>query len=48
MRIVAFHLYNDFSGSPKVLRNVIEGLLKKKHKLTIVTSNTNGILDDLS
>lgn len=48
MKIVAFHLYNDFSGSPKVLRNVIEGLLEKKHKVTIVTSNTNGILDNLS
>lgn len=48
MRIVAFHLYNDFSGSPKVLRNVIEGLLEKKHKVTIVTSSTNGILDNLS
>ena len=48
MKITAFHLYNDYSGSPKVLRNVIEGLLYKKHKITIITSNTNGVLDDLS
>ncbi len=47
MRIIAFHLYNDYSGSPKVLRNVIEGLLNKNHKITIITSNTNGVLDDL-
>lgn len=47
MKITAFHLYNDYSGSPKVLRNVIEGLLKKNHKITIITSNTNGALDNL-
>ena len=40
MNITCFHLYNDYSGSPKVLRNIVEGLLDKKHKVTIVTSKT--------
>ena len=48
MNITCFHLYNDYSGSPKVLRNVIEYLLTKEHKITIITSKTNGVLDDLS
>lgn len=47
-KIVFFHLYNDYSGSPKVLRNLIEGLLDKKYFARIVTSNTNGVLDELS
>ena len=47
MNITCFHLYNDYSGSPKVLRNIVEGLLDKKHKVTIVTSKTNGVLNDL-
>lgn len=48
MNIVCFHLYNDFSGSPKVLRNVIEGLHSKGHQIRVVTSNTNGALNDLN
>lgn len=47
-KVVFFHLYNDYSGSPKVLRNLIEGLLDKKYFARIVTSNTNGVLDELS
>ena len=47
MRIVTFHLYNDYSGSPKVLRIVVEGLVAKRHEVTIVTSKTNGVLDEL-
>lgn len=48
MNIVCFHLYNDYSGSPKVLRNVIEGLLDRGHHIAIVTSRTNGVLDELN
>lgn len=48
MNIACFHLYNDYSGSPKVLHNVIEYLLAKGHKITVVTSNTNGVLDGLA
>ena len=46
MRIVCFHLYNDFSGSPIVLRVVLEGLLRKGFKVDLVTSN-GGVLDEL-
>ncbi len=27
--IVCFHLYNDYSGSPKVLRMVLEGCCRR-------------------
>ena len=45
-KIVCFHLYNDFSGSPKVLKVVLEGLLQKGCAVDLVTSR-NGILDSL-
>ena len=45
--IACFHLYNDYSGSPKVLRNVLEGLLAKNHTVNVVTSATGGVLDEL-
>ena len=45
-RIICFHLYNDFSGSPIVLRMVLEGLLRKGFKVDLVTSN-GGVLDGL-
>lgn len=28
-RVICFHLFNDYSGSPKVMKMVLEGLLKK-------------------
>lgn len=46
MRIVCFHLFNDYSGSPKVLRTVIEGLLEKGYCVDLVTSR-GGVLDEL-
>ena len=45
-RIICFHLYNDFSGSPIVLRMVLEGLLRRGFKVDLVTSN-GGVLDEL-
>lgn len=45
--IACFHLYNDYSGSPKVLRNVLEGLLNREYAINIITSDTNGVLDEL-
>ena len=45
--IVCFHLYNDYSGSPKVLKTVLESLLKKGYEVDLVTSR-KGILDSLS
>lgn len=44
--ILAFHLYNDFSGSPKVLRSVLKGLAERGYNVNLFTSK-NGILDDL-
>ena len=44
--IVCFHLFNDYSGSPQVLRTVIEGLLEKGYHIDLVTSK-GGVLDEL-
>ena len=46
-KIVAFHLYNDFSGSPKALRTVLEGLLNDGYSVDLYTSK-GGVLDCLS
>lgn len=44
--IVCFHLFNDYSGSPKVLKIVLEGLLKKGCRIDLVSSK-GGVLDEL-
>lgn len=45
-RIACFHLFNDYSGSPKVLKTTIEGLLEKGYSIDLVTSR-GGVLDEL-
>lgn len=45
-RIVCFHLYNDYSGSPKVLHMVLEALLRRGCSVDLVTSR-GGVLDSL-
>ena len=45
--IVCFHLFNDYSGSPKVLKTVLEGLLAKGYRVDLISSR-GGILDELS
>ena len=45
-RIICFHLYNDFSGSPKVLSMVLKGLLRCGCRVDLVSS-CGGILDGL-
>lgn len=45
--IVFFHLYNDFSGSPTVLHNVVKQRIIRGENVEIVTSNTPGVLSDL-
>ncbi len=45
-RVVCFHLFNDYSGSPKVLQMVLNGLLEKGAKVDLVTSR-GGVLDGL-
>lgn len=44
--IICFHLFNDYSGSPKVLKMVLEGLLKKGYQIDLVSSK-GGALDEL-
>lgn len=44
--IACFHLYNDFSGSPKVLKIVLDILLKGGHRVDLITSR-GGILDTI-
>lgn len=54
-KLVCFHLFNDFSGSPKVLRMVLGGLLERgawrgesgEWRVEIVTSKGEGALSDL-
>lgn len=46
-RIVCFHLFNDYSGSPKVLNMVLKGLLCKGESIELVTSK-GGVLDELN
>lgn len=45
-KIVCFHLYNDYSGSPRVLAMILKGLQKKGYSIDIITSN-GGILNQL-
>lgn len=47
-QLVCFHLFNDFSGSPKVLRMVIEGLADKGIRIDIITSRGEGVLSGLA
>lgn len=47
-KLVCFHLFNDFSGSPKVLRMVLGELLGSgEWSVEIVTSKGEGALSDL-
>lgn len=44
--VVCFHLFSDYSGSPKVLKMVLEGLLDKGFQIDLVSSH-GGVLDEL-
>lgn len=44
--IICFHLFNDYSGSPKVLKMVLEGMLNKGYRVDLVSSK-GGVLDEL-
>lgn len=46
MKLVCFHLFNDYSGSPKVLKNLLHNLLKKEVQIELITSR-GGVLDEL-
>lgn len=47
MKIICFHLFNDFSGSPRVLSMIIDSLLKNGYEIELVSSNSSGALDCL-
>lgn len=44
--IVCFHLFNDYSGSPKILKTVLKGMLNKGITVDLVSSK-GGVLDEL-
>ncbi len=45
-KIICFHLYNDNSGSPIVLKMVLSGLIQKGYQIELITSS-GGVLDIL-
>lgn len=47
MRVIVFHLLNDYSGSPRVLASVVGGMLGRGWEVDLVTSH-GGVLDTLS
>lgn len=48
MKIVCFHLLNDFSGSPKVLASVLSLLIERGHSVELYTSGGGaGALDEV-
>lgn len=46
-RILVFHQFNDYSGSPKVLKMTIEALLAHNNEVVLFTSK-GGILDEIN
>ena len=46
-KVVVFHLFNDFSGSPKVLSMALEALIADGYDVTLFTSD-GGALDGLT
>ncbi len=46
-KLVCFHLFNDYSGSPKVLRMLLGELAEKGMQIDVVTSRGEGALSDL-
>lgn len=46
-RIIIFHLLNGYTGSVKVLRDIIEILLENNFQIEVVTSNTDGFLNNI-
>jgi Glycosyltransferase len=45
-RLICFHVFNDYSGSPKVLRLLLHGMAKKGVRIDLYTSR-GGVLDEL-
>lgn len=45
-KVISFHLYNDYSGSPRVLYIILNALLDKGYHIYLITSK-GGILDQI-
>lgn len=45
-RIACFHLFNDYSGSPKMLKAVVSGLTTNGYSVDLITSR-GGVLDEI-
>jgi glycosyltransferase involved in cell wall biosynthesis len=45
--LITFHLFNDYSGSPRVLTGILKGLAAKGARIDLVTSGRGGALDEL-
>lgn len=46
MKLICFHLFNDYSGSPKVLKNLLCNLQAQGVEMELITSR-GGILDEI-
>jgi len=46
-QILCIHLLNDFSGSPLILSQVVDGFLKQDYNVTIFTNKSEGFLSDI-
>lgn len=44
--IICFHLFNDYSGSPTILKSILSGILNKGYQIDLISSS-GGVLDDL-
>ena len=47
-KLVCFHLLNNYSGSPKVLKSVLQKMLEKGISVDLVTSGADGALSELA
>lgn len=46
-KIICFHLYNDYSGSPKVFSIIIRELVLRGYQIELYTSKTEGFLNNI-
>ena len=47
-KIVAIHLLNDYSGSPFVLRQSLEALVKQGYAVDLYTAGNDGFLSNIA
>jgi L-malate glycosyltransferase len=47
MKIIAVHLFNDFSGSPRVLAQLVRGWISHELNVTVVCNEDYGLLSDI-